>query len=124
MTGYYVSLAHGWSAGPTAWLSEELLGVRATGAGFRTVRIEPELAGLAWVEGSVPTPRGAIHVRAEQGRIALDLPSDVDATVMVKVSGTEPIRVNGAQVKSHAAATDGYRGVEMDRAGHYEIVTR
>lgn len=30
-SGYFVSLAHGWSAGPTAWLMEEVLGIQPTG---------------------------------------------------------------------------------------------
>ncbi len=124
VTGYYVSLAHGWSAGPTAWLSDELLGVRPTGAGFRTVTIEPELAGLPWIEGSVPTPHGIIHLRAEKGRIALDLPSGVDATVLVRASGAEAMRVNGAPVRSGLAPVAGYRSIQIDRAGQYEIVTR
>ena len=56
LAGYYVSLAHGWSAGPTAWLMEQLLGVRPTGPAFRTTIIEPELAGLQSIDGAVPTP--------------------------------------------------------------------
>ncbi|MFM7323027.1 MAG: alpha-L-rhamnosidase [Armatimonadota bacterium] len=56
------SLCHGWAAGPTAWLSEQVLGVR-TGAHPRPwARIEPHLADLAWAEGTVPTAAGPIHV--------------------------------------------------------------
>ena len=33
-SGYFVSLAHGWSSGPTAWLMEQVLGIQPTGAGF------------------------------------------------------------------------------------------
>ena len=36
-SGYFVSLAHGWSSGPTAWLMEQVLGIQPTGAGFATV---------------------------------------------------------------------------------------
>lgn len=124
LAGYYVSLAHGWSAGPTAWISEELLGVHATGAGFRTVTIEPELAGLPWIEGAVPTPHGVIHLRAESGKITLDLPGGVDATVLVETSAKAAIRVNGAPIASRAAPAAGYRSIEIDRGGHYEIVAQ
>jgi hypothetical protein len=34
-TGYFVSLAHGWSSGLAAWLMEEVLGIHAVEPGFR-----------------------------------------------------------------------------------------
>src|ERR1035441_8577459 len=52
--GYYVSLAHGWSSGPTAWLMEQLLGIQPTAGGFREVSIRPDRAGLRWARGAEP----------------------------------------------------------------------
>lgn len=124
LAGYYVSLAHGWSAGPTSWLSEQLLGVRATGAGFRTVSIKPDLAGMPWIEGAVPTPHGLIHLHTEKGKTLLDLPDGVDATVLLRASPNAAIRINGTPVLSRAAAAAGYRSLHIDRAGHYEISFR
>jgi alpha-L-rhamnosidase len=46
-SGYFVSLAHGWSTGPTAWIMEEILSIQPTAAGFSSVDIRPDLAGLA-----------------------------------------------------------------------------
>lgn len=60
------SLCHGWAGGPTAWLSEHLLGVKALEPGFKTAAIKPCLAGLDWVRGAVPTPYGPIEVTAEK----------------------------------------------------------
>jgi hypothetical protein len=60
--GYFVSLAHGWSAGVTTWLTQAILGVRPTEPGMRRVSIRPELVDLSWVKGKVPTPRGPIEV--------------------------------------------------------------
>lgn len=60
--GHRNSLCHGWSSGPTAWLSEYVLGVRPVSPGFETVRIEPHLGELEWVKGSFPTPFGLIEV--------------------------------------------------------------
>ena len=80
--GYYVSLSHGWSSGPTAWLSEEILGIRPTAAGFKQTTIRPDLAGLAWARGAVPTPNGLIKVDYKAGdtfRAAIDLPAGVAA---------------------------------------------
>lgn len=64
--GFRHSLCHGWASGPTAWLSEHVLGVEMTEPGFRAVRIRPHLGDLEWVEGTYPTPQGVIRVRHER----------------------------------------------------------
>ena len=56
------SLCHGWGAYPAAWLSQNVLGVKAASPGFRTVVIAPQLGDLSEASGTVPTPFGAIHV--------------------------------------------------------------
>ncbi|HPC59525.1 MAG TPA: alpha-L-rhamnosidase C-terminal domain-containing protein [Verrucomicrobiota bacterium] len=74
--GFRHSLCHGWASGPTAWLSEHVLGVKIVEPGCRTVRIAPRLGDLQWVEGTYPTPRGLIKIRHERlpdGRIKSDL---------------------------------------------------
>jgi hypothetical protein len=60
------SLCHGWASGPTTWLSQHVLGIQVIEAGCKSVRIEPHLGDLDWVEGSYPTPFGAIKVRHEK----------------------------------------------------------
>ncbi len=67
-SGYFVSLAHGWSAGPTAWLSENVLGIHPVAPGYSRVTIEPDLMGLDWAKGSVPTPDGIISVQIDQSK--------------------------------------------------------
>ncbi len=57
------SLCHGWAGGPTAFLSEHVLGITPAAPGFTKVRIEPQLGKLQWAEGTYPTPKGPIHVR-------------------------------------------------------------
>ena len=64
--GFRHSLCHGWASGPTAWLSENVLGVTPLEPGFKRVRIVPQLGRLKWAEGSYPTPLGAIKVRHER----------------------------------------------------------
>ncbi len=95
--GYYVSLCHGWSSGPTSWLSERVLGVRPTGGGFKTAEIAPDLGDLRWAEGDVPTPRGLIHVRADRTghglAVRVTLPPGVDARVSL---GSRVIRLSRA----------------------------
>jgi len=81
----YLSLSHGWSTGPTSFLTETILGVRPTGAGFKIVEIAPHLGDLTWAEGDVPTPNGLIHVRVDRkgDSVTADvkLPAHVSATI-------------------------------------------
>jgi hypothetical protein len=105
-TGYYLSLAHGWSAGPTSWLSEEVLGVQPTAAGFRHVTIRPDLLDLQWIEGSVPTPTGVIKVAAHQTESGctydITLPAQVEAAVSLPHSpaANTSVQLDGKPVKT------------------------
>lgn len=81
-----MSLCHGWSAAPAVVLPECVLGVRALEPGWRRVAIEPELCGLAWARGTVPTPRGEIAVELERrgdgtAFARVELPEDVEGVM-------------------------------------------
>ncbi|MDF9831546.1 alpha-L-rhamnosidase C-terminal domain-containing protein [Parabacteroides sp. PF5-6] len=78
------SLCHGWASGPTAWLSENVLGVKVIEPGCRVVRIEPHLGDLQWVEGTFPTPYGLIKVRHEKG---------ADGKVISKIDAPKEIQL-------------------------------
>ncbi|WP_147836094.1 alpha-L-rhamnosidase C-terminal domain-containing protein, partial [Victivallis vadensis] len=75
------SLCHGWAGGPTAFLSEHVLGVTPAAPGYAAARISPALPGLTRVEGAVPTPFGPIEVsvRAVGNRIrkCVKLPGEI-----------------------------------------------
>ncbi|HKK63845.1 MAG TPA: alpha-L-rhamnosidase C-terminal domain-containing protein, partial [Bacteroidales bacterium] len=60
------SLCHGWASGPTAWLSQYVLGINIVAPGCKVVKINPYLGKLDWVEGTYPTPKGTIRVRHEK----------------------------------------------------------
>lgn len=64
--GFRHSFCHGWASGPTAWLSEHVLGIRVLEPGCKTVKIEPHLPGLLWAEGTFPTPYGLIRVKHQK----------------------------------------------------------
>lgn len=71
-TGYRHSLCHGWASGPTAWLSQCVLGVEILEPGCRKVRIAPHLGDLDWAKGAFPTPFGQIlleHRRQPDGSV-------------------------------------------------------
>lgn len=57
------SLCHGWSSGPTPWLTEHVLGIKVLEPGCKKIKIEPNLGDLKWVEGSFPTPMGILYVK-------------------------------------------------------------
>lgn len=101
----YLSLSHGWSSGPTSYLTEYVLGVQPTAGGFRSVTIQPELGDLKWATGAVPTPHGDIklHVgKVPNGIVCtLTLPGGIHA--IVKLPG---------------------RTVTLDRAGKYVLKGR
>ena len=76
--GYRHSLCHGWASGPTAWLSEHVLGIEVVEPGGKVIRIDPHLGDLEWAEGKFPTPQGVITVRHERlsnGKIKSDVKS-------------------------------------------------
>lgn len=56
------SLCHAWGASPIYLLGKYYLGVKPITAGYATYTIEPNLGGLAWMDGKVPTPVGDISV--------------------------------------------------------------
>src|SRR5258706_14624953 len=64
--GFRHSLGHGWATGPTAGLSQQVLGVQILEPGCKTVRIDPHLGDLEWAEGVFPTPKGPIKIRHEK----------------------------------------------------------
>jgi hypothetical protein len=64
--GFRHSFCHGWAGGPTAWLSQNILGIQPQAPGFAKVSITPNLGRLDWAEGTHPTPKGPIHVRHQK----------------------------------------------------------
>ena len=60
------SLCHAWGASPVYLLGRYYLGVVPTSPGSRTYDVKPNLGGLEWIEGDVPTPWGKIHVYADR----------------------------------------------------------
>jgi len=64
--GFRHSLCHGWASGPTAWMTEHILGVKIIEPGCKVIKIDPHLADLDWAEGTFPTPAGVIKIRHDR----------------------------------------------------------
>ncbi|MFT3751804.1 MAG: alpha-L-rhamnosidase C-terminal domain-containing protein [Paludibacter sp.] len=78
------SLCHGWSTGPTSWLSQQVLGVTAIEPGCKVVKIEPHLGDLNWAEGTFPTPDGLIKIRHDK---------QADGSVKSKIEAPKGVKV-------------------------------
>jgi hypothetical protein len=80
--GSFESLAHGWASSPTATLTNDVLGVTPTSAGFATYSVIPHPAELTWAQGSVPTPHGAIGVswQSHAGSFGMKITSPAGTT--------------------------------------------
>lgn len=57
---------HAWSASPVYELLATVCGIEPAEAGFKSVKIEPHLGSLKWVEGSMQHPKGTIKVKFTQ----------------------------------------------------------
>jgi hypothetical protein len=59
---YGKSLCHAWGASPVYLLGKYYLGIQPVKAGYEEFSITPNLGGLKWMEGKVPTPQGEISL--------------------------------------------------------------
>ena len=87
------SLCHGWASGPTAWLSEHILGFRPLEPGSKKLLIEPDLADLDWAKGAFPTPYGIVtvnHIKDKHGQIQ---------TFLEKPDGIEVVRYKNVKTR-------------------------
>jgi hypothetical protein len=79
---------HAEASGPTAWMSEHVLGIKIIEPGCKVVKIEPNLGDLKWAEGTFPTPYGLIRVRHEK---------DEKGTIKSTVHAPDPVKIIPAQ---------------------------
>ncbi len=82
---YRHSFCHGWSSGVTAWMSENVLGIKVIEPGCKTLKIEPHLGNLEWVEGTFPTPLGIVkvkHTKQPNGGIKSEIDAPEGITVL------------------------------------------
>lgn len=56
-------------ASPVYLLGKYYLGVQPTKPGYQEFEVRPVLGDLEWMEGSVPTPYGMIHVEMNREQV-------------------------------------------------------
>lgn len=59
---------HAWSASPVYYFLSLICGIKPAEPGFKSVRIEPHLGRLKWIEGSVPHSLGPIKVSLKKDK--------------------------------------------------------
>ncbi len=119
-TGYYVSLAHGWSSGPAAWLTEQILGIQPVGRAFHEVNIRPDLAGRTYARGAEPTPRGLLQVDLRPTDLCVTLPPGTRATVLLPFAAT---RLNGHPFNAIGTSPEGRQQVLLTHPGTFHFTT-
>lgn len=117
---------HAWGAAPGNLISRFILGVRPMTAGYGQILIQPELgSALSYAEGTVPTIRGPIFVRATNapGRFQLDvnIPGNVTAMVVLPARGkTDANALVDGKIVS-ASISDGLLTVKNIGSGRHSI---
>jgi alpha-L-rhamnosidase len=79
---------HAWTAYPGYLLQKYILGIQPTSGGFATFDVRPEIGGLTFAEGAVPTVKGTITSRWEKGdgdrfSLSVHVPSNTRATIYI-----------------------------------------
>lgn len=118
ITDSNASLAHGWATAPVSAFSSYLLGVQPTSPGYKTWTIAPQTGNLAWAQGRVPTPAGAIvsrwRVVHHTFKLTMVAPEGTEGSVTVPLMGRSGIIAeNGHVVWAHGAARNGADATEV-----------
>jgi hypothetical protein len=83
---------HAWGAAPANLIPRKLMGIEPLAPGFARVLIQPRLTSLKWAEIRVPTVRGSLFVRFENGpgyRLEVDLPIGVTARIGIPLAAPD-----------------------------------
>jgi hypothetical protein len=99
------SLCHAWGASPIYLMGKYYLGVKPTSPGYASYVIEPQLGGLQWMQGDVPTPSGNINVYC--------------STKEIKVKGVDGIGT--LRFKSRAMPTSKQGNIQSKGNNVYEM---
>ncbi|HMJ94724.1 MAG TPA: alpha-L-rhamnosidase C-terminal domain-containing protein, partial [Thermoleophilaceae bacterium] len=101
-------------------LSEGVLGIRPTAPGFSEWVVAPQLCGLDWADGCVPTPDGGISVRwrrTDKGgfQLTVSAPEQTRGEVAVPTLGEDrEIAMDGQTVWANRTAAGGANAELVD----------
>ncbi|MBB6003777.1 alpha-L-rhamnosidase C-terminal domain-containing protein [Arcicella rosea] len=109
------SLCHAWGASPIYLLGKYFLGVKPTSAAYKTYLVEPQLGGLEWIEGKVPTPDGDVKVYCSSKQIKVTGAAGV-GTLRFK----SKIKPNSKDGEIKALTNDLYE-LTLEKGNTYEV---
>ena len=121
---------HAWGGAPADLLPHRFVGVEPLEAGWKEIRVKPQVASVTHVETSVPSPRGGIDVVIDNTpgrfRLELDIPANVVARVYVPVpKGFKgALLMNGEDVKTVRDASGLFLIAEGVGSGHKVFYVR
>jgi alpha-L-rhamnosidase len=93
------SLCHAWGASPIYLLGKYYLGIKPTSSAYQTYLVEPNLGGLEWMEGTVPTNNGEIALSVSKKEIRVKAAEGVGT---LKFKSTTKPSAKGAVIKEVA----------------------
>lgn len=112
---------HAWGTAPANIISRYLLGVRPLTPGYGKMIIEPQPAGLIWINGKVPTPHGPVEVSYRNRELEVTIPdgtvADIVLTRMSFPGDSVLINDQPASVVSEAK----FRAIRDLASGYYRI---
>lgn len=97
------SLCHAWGASPIYLLGKYYLGVSPTKPGYETYMVQPQLGGLQWMQGKVPTPNGDIELYCSTTEIKIKAATGI-GTLKIK----SKINPSGKNITVNANGADNY----------------
>ncbi|XHR27326.1 MAG: family 78 glycoside hydrolase catalytic domain [Chthoniobacteraceae bacterium] len=88
---------HAWGAAPANLIPRKLMGIEPLEPGFAKVLIAPKPGALPWAEMRVPTVRGSLFVRFENGpgfRMEIELPPQTTARIGIPTTAADgPVKL-------------------------------
>jgi hypothetical protein len=83
---------HAWGAAPANLIPRKVMGIEPLAPGFARVLIQPRPTSLKWAEIRVPTVRGSVFVRFDNGpgyRLAVELPAAITARIGIPLASPD-----------------------------------
>ncbi len=109
------SLCHAWGASPLYLLGKYYLGVKPTAPGYAAYLVEPNLGGLEWMQGKVPTPDGNIELYVSTKQIKI---TGAAGTGVLKFSSkSKPVCKDGTIIEKGNATYE----LQIDKGKNYTV---
>jgi alpha-L-rhamnosidase len=93
---------HAWGAAPANIIPRRLMGVEPLKAGFELVSIRPQTADLSFAESLIPTIRGDVQIKVQNGDkyvLTFTLPANMEAEVYLPlIPGRDKVLHNGKSI--------------------------